>query len=533
MTDFWRQPIRGYPTPFDPWAFPGDSTFHPETAERVCAWWEKNLTLKDGKFEGKPFILLPWQRQMIGHLFGWKRPDGTRRFRRLFLYVPKKNGKTETGAGIGLILLCADGEAGAEVYSCASDTDQAKIVFDAAGKMVENNAGLSKKVHIYKGYKALEYAPRKSYWKVLSSRADSKHGPNVHGLLIDELHTQRDNELISTLEAGTISRAQPLVAIMTTAAHTGDSPCNRELERARGVRDGQIKDPAYMPVIFDGQADYEADPSCWKDPAFWEKVNPSFGVTVQPDYFAGEVLRCETEPSHAEVVKRLHLNIQTDAVSQWLDGEAWAECGATGIECDGVCYAALDLASRTDLTALAMYWPETHSLKVECFVPEETANKRAEYVLWAREGLLTITPGHTTDYRFIRERLRTLAADHELAACGYDPWNATHLVTELSEEDGLNMIEFRQGFITMNAPSKDFEALVVSRVLRHENSPVLNWMAGNAAIKTDPAGNIKVVKPTVNSGRKVDGIIAAIMATGMAASGIESESGGEPEIITI
>jgi len=530
MAKPWSKPIRGFPVCFDPWANPGDCTFDRKVAQRVVRYWEDTFTLKDGKFEGKPFTLQPWQKQIVGHLFGWKRPDGSRRFRTLFLYVPKKNGKTQFGAGLGLVLLMADGEPGAQVYSCASDTEQAKIVFDAAAKMVEHNRGLTQKVRVYKGYKALEYTHCKSYWKVLSGRADSKHGPNVHGLLIDELHTQRNDELVETLEAGTVAREQPLVIKMTTAGHIGDTPCNRELEYARGVLSGDIDDPYYMPVVFDGQKADKDDPSVWQTPAFWRQVNPSFGVTIQGDFYDREVKKCSVAPSHVNAFKRLHLNIQTDSVSSWLDADAWQDC-AKDAPAEGPCFGAIDLASTTDISALALYWPASHRLDVRMWVPQECVQRRAEYLLWHQAGWLQSTPGATTDYSFIRSEIAGLCGVHEVQQVAYDPWNATHLVTELADEDGMEMVEFRQGYISMNMPSKEFERLVIARELRHTNNPVLNWMAQNVAVKTDPSGNIRPVKPERNSTKKVDGIVAAVMAVGLSMNADTDAVPGECVIV--
>lgn len=533
MNEFWKQPIRGFPKTYDPWRDAGDCTFDEATAERVVAYWEKNFTLKDGKFEGQPFVLLPWQKQIVGHLFGWKRADGTRRYRQLFLYIPKKNGKTEFGAGLGLVLLCADGEAGAEVYSCASDTTQAKIVFDAAQKMLEHNRRLGRQVEVFRGYKAFKYSARGAYWKVLSSRADSKHGPNVHGLLIDELHTQRDNELVSTLEAGTISRAQPMVVKMTTAGHTGDTPCNRELDYARGVRDGEIKDPYYLPVIFDGQDADKENSEIWKEEAFWPLVNPSFGVTVQPDYFHREIRKCEVQPSHSEVVKRLHLNIQTDTLSQWLDYEKWKACAVRDPRETGPCYAGLDLSSRTDIGAVELFFTETGYLTSRFYIPKATAESRAEYVLWKNVANIHITEGETIDYRYIRKDINAIAKQYDLQGVAYDPWNATHLVTELADEDEIKMVEFRQGFKTMNNPAKEFERMVIALDICHDNNPVMNWMVRNCAIKTDPHGCIAPVKPGRESPLKVDGVVAAVMATGLAASMKPDESHDSPLVVVL
>lgn len=542
MTDFWRQPIRGYPVPFDPWANPGGCEFHEDVAERVCAYWEATFTLRQGKFEGKPFVLLDWQRQLVGHLFAWKRPWdkspeyslGTRRFRELFLYICKKAGKTELGAALGLMLLQADGEAGPEVYCCASSTEQAKLVYDAARDMMKYSKTLSRKL---KGlYKAIKCESNSGYWRVLSSAAKTKDGPNVHGLLIDELHTFSDDELMDTLEAGTALRAQPLIIKTTTAAHSGESPCNRALDYARSVRDGRIEDPYYMPVIFDGQADYDADPEVWKDPKFWARVNPSLGVTVQPEYYEAEVRKCAALPSRANRVKRLHLNIQTDTVNTWLDTTHWAACAAPDPADPcwrvGPCYGGLDLASVTDIAALALYWPETLFLDVLLWVPSATVDTRAEYLIYHEAGCIMRTQGATIDYAFIRAEANRVHDEFDLQMIAYDRYNASHIVTEIADDDGIAMVEFRQGFLSMNAPSKEFERLITAEELCHCDNPCLNWMAGNAVVQTDPADNIKPVKPKRGSTKKVDGIIAAVMAVGLAMAGPTEET-AQPFVVSI
>jgi phage terminase large subunit-like protein len=529
---FWKQPIAGHPRPYDPWRDAGECTFDEARAERVTKYWESTFTLKDGAFEGRPFKLLDWQKQMIGHLFGWQRPDGTRRFRKAFLYIPKKNGKTQLGAGIGLLLFHADGEDGAEVYSAASESGQSKIIWDAAARMIDKDDKLSRAIDVFKGYRAFHYQPRNAYWKVLSARADSKHGPNVHGLLIDELHTLKDAELVETLEAGMISRRQPMEVIMTTAGATGETLCNRELRYAEGVRDGEIPDRYYLPVIFNGQEDYDQDSECWKSPEFWAKVNPSLGVTIQKDWFEAEVNKCEVDQSHAPAVKRLHLNIQTDAATQWLSSQDWAACGGE-IEPEGVCYGGMDLASTNDLTAFALYWPATNSVRVEIYCPENTAASRAEYQLWKEASeRFHVTPGRRTDYAYMREDIRKLSEKYDLRMIGYDRWNADQLVQQLANEDEHIMVEVGQGYRSMNLPSKELERLLLGHELQHENDPVLNWMAGNVHIKEDPTQSIKPVKESRNSREKIDGIIAMIVAMAVANGDLDDEpEEGMPVIV--
>jgi len=529
----WHRPIPGYPEPFDPWANCGDCTFHPETARWVINYWQSTFTLKDGDFDGKPFILEDWQWPIIGHLFGWKRPDGSRRFRKCFIYLPKKNGKTEMGAGIGLLMLDVDNEMQAEVFSCASDTDQARIVFSAADLMVERSKKLRDRIMVRKSTRRMLCTRNGGSWKVLSSKAETKHGPNVHLLLIDELHTQKDNELITTLEAGTVSRRQPLVVAMTTSDHPGESPCNLELMYAKRVLSGETKDISYLPVIYDGQPDYEKDKECWKSMDFLKKVNPNFGISVQEAYLQTEINKCEVDPTHEEWVKRLHANIQTNRVTRWLDPVDWQLCGENDTEHDGPCFGGLDLGSSDDLTALALYWPKTQSCKVWHFVPQETYDAKAEYILWkSQKAMLTVTAGRVLDQGLVREMVNTLKDQYDIQCVGYDRWNATGLITDLADEDGVTMVEMGQGYQSLSMPTNEFGKLVKSHQLCHDNDPVLNWEAGNVTIQAGPAGAIKPVKPKPWSPLKVDGMQALIIAYAMSLTQ-ETEEDQECAIVLI
>ena len=522
----WAQPVPGYPLAFDPWANPADCLFHEDVAERVCHYWETHFTLKDGKFDGQPFILADWERPIIGHVFAWKRPDGTRRFRNVFIYVPKKSGKSELGAGICLIMLDADGEKQAEVFSCASDTDQGRIVFDAGKLMVERNEKLRARIRVRASTRRMLAMRTGGIWRVLSSRVESKHGPNVHCLVIDELHTQKDGELVGTLEAGTVSRRQPLIVKLTTADHAGESPCNKELDYARRVLRGETPDAYYFPVVYDGQSDYEADPNCWKDPEWWGKVNPGLGVSVRRDFLRSEVAKSADDPAREERVKRLHFNIQTSRLQRWLAQDDWDACGQNDVRTEGPCYGGLDLGSTDDLTALVLHWPETDSIRAWHFVPEDTYNQREEYKLWKEHGAaLDVTPGRTFDDAYVEAKILALKEQHDIHGIGYDRWNATDLVRRLEDKHGVPMIEMGQGYQSMSMPSQEFFKDVKSHRLAHDNDPVLNWEAGNVEIMVGPSGAIKPVKAKPWSPKKVDGIIAAVIAKAQSLAEHEEEPG--------
>ena len=517
----WKEDLNGY----DPWKNPGNCTFDVEVARRVVKFFPTHFKHYKGEWAGKPFELLKWQKKYIGHLFGWKRHDGTRRYRTSLLYIPKKNGKTQLGAGIALLMLIADNEAGAEVYSAAGDSEQAKICFDAASAMVDQNRLLKKNIKVMHGYKAMKFEATQSYWKVLSAEARTKHGPNVHCLIIDELHVQRNTNLIETLSAGVIQRRQPLIIYMTTADHAGPSPCNDEYDYAKKVKNGIINDPEYLPLIY--EADDETDD--WTSKDVWEKANPNLGITLPISYFRSLVNKAKERPTELNKFKRLHLNIQTKTEKRWLDMKDWDVSGNKLNPDDLIgkeCYAGLDLSSTTDISAFVLYFPEHHACLCRFWVPKQTAEKRLEYDLWSNDDYIEITDGNVIDYQFIRAEINRLSKIYQIKDIAYDPWNASQIAIQLADTDGLPMIEFRQGSLSLNEPSKEFEKLVLEKKLIHFGNPVLRWMASNVAIKEDASGNIRPVKPAKESRLKIDGIVSLVMAIGLS---IGRESEKEPE----
>ena len=466
----------------------------------------------EGKKAGQPFMLEPWQMAGIGAMFGWKRSDGTRRYREAFWYVPRKNGKTPMSAAIMLCVLFCDHEPGAQLYSAAADREQAALMYRHASQMVARNEILDSRVKIYKSFKSMEKQDEGAIFKALSAEADTKHGLNVHFVNVDELHAHPNGELTDVLTTGTASRAQPLTVYTTTADFSRPSPCNQKLQYARSIMDGKIKDHSFLPIVY--EATLQDD---WKSEEVWRKANPNLGVSVNLDYLKRECLRAQDEPSYENTFKRLHLNIVTEQAERWLPVDRWDLCNADPGPMEGrqvVC--GLDLATTTDIAAAVFTAERDDFVDVWCkfWIPRDSAERRERksrvpYLTWANQGYITLTPGEVIDYRIIRRDLNAISGIKEVA---FDPWNATQLANELAEEDGFSMVEFRQGYKSMSEPSKNLEKLVTSKRLRHGSNPVLDWMARNVAIETDPAGNIKPSKK--HSTEKIDGIVALVMSIG-------------------
>jgi len=509
----WRKLFRTIPG-YDPIKTAGACTFDAEAADRVCKFFEECLTHTKGELAGQPLRLEGWEQAIVGCVFGWKRPDGTRRYREVFVFVPRKNGKTTFAAGLVNYMLFCDGEPGAEIYCAAADRDQASLVYGQAKEMVLHEPVLDRIAKIMATSKTVLWEAQNSFYRAISAEANTKHGYNVHAAVIDELHAQPNRELVDVLMTATGSRRQPLVLHITTSDYDRPSICNEKLDYAEKVRDGIFEDPSFLPAIWAASVDDD-----WTDPAVWAMCNPNLGVSLDEEYLRRECRRAQEVPAFENTFKRLHLNIKTEQAMRWLPMEAWDACACDLDESSLIgkkCYAGLDLSTTTDLTALALYFPDECAVLPFFWVPEDSAHERERrdrvpYETWARQGLITLTPGNVVDYGFVIQQFETLAGRFKILETAYDPWNATQTALDLQAK-GHTMIEFRQGFVSMNEPSKRLETMIVGHTLRHSGHAVLRWNAANVSVLTDPAGNLKPTKE--KSTGKIDGIVALIMALG-------------------
>lgn len=485
-------------------------------AQRAVDFFYLFLKHIKGEFAGHPFKLLDWQEsKIIRPLFGWKRADGTRKYRRCYVEIPRKSGKSTLCAGIGLYLTFADNEPGSEVYSAASDRDQAAIVFDVAKEMVFNDEKLRGMAQVFR--RSIVVSKTSSFYKVLSADAFSKHGLNAHGIIFDELHAQPNRELWDVLTTSTGARRQPIIIAITTAGFDRHSICWEMHDYATKVRDKIIDDPEFLQVIY--AAPMESD---WREESTWVAANPGIGITVKRDYLAAECKRAIETPGYQNTFRRLHLNQWVEQETRWLDMVSWDENGGkfTEEELEGrSCFAGLDLSTTTDITALILLFPPAGDdlkwrLLCRFWVPAEGIVKRAErdrvpYDVWQRQGFIEATEGNVVDYDVIRERVKQLAERFRIIEIAYDRWNSSQLITQL-QNDGAQVVPIGQGYVSLSAPTKEMEKLILGRLLAHGDNPVLKWMASNVATEQDAAGNIKPSKK--KSTERIDGIVAVVMA---------------------
>lgn len=490
--------------------------FDRDAASRVVFFFESFLRHSKGRFAGQPFTLLDWQKyELLMPLFGWKRPDGTRRFRTAYIQIPKKNGKSALCSGISLYLLVGDGEAGAEVYSAAADRDQAAIVFNESMAMVRQSKPLAGCLRVIASRKTIHFAKTNSVYRCLSADVPTKEGLNIHGLIFDELHAQKTRALWDTLRYGGAARDQPLLISITTAGFDRQSICYEQYEYARKVLRGDVEDLSFFPLIY--EADTERDKL--DDPAVWRRANPSMGATIREETFADEYREAVEKPSSYSSFLRYRLNVWTQSETQWIDIARWDACARRRgwKRLPGrPCYCGLDLASVSDIAAFAAVFDVDGVLHVltRFWAPKENMHRRTRkdhvpYESWARSKLLTATEGDVIDYNRIESDIKAFAELYEVREIAYDRWNAQQIVTNL-QDHGLTMVPMGQGFASMSGPMKELEARILSRRVAHDGNKVLRWMVGNVQAERDAADNVKPSK--AKSREKIDGVVALVMA---------------------
>lgn len=483
-------------------------------ANRVVRFFENRLVHVEGEKAGQPFILETWQKKLLRRAFGWKnRADGTRKYRTVYLEVPRKNGKSALASGVGLYLMYGDKEPGARVVSAAAEREQAAIVFDVARKMVEASPKLQEELRVFKS--TIVYYKLGTNYKVISAEAYSKHGKNLHGIIFDELHAQPNRDLYDVLKTSTGARRQPMEWYLTTAGYDKNSICWEVHDYAEKNNQGIINDESFLGVIYAAGVNDD-----WTKEETWRKANPNLGVSKKLDYMARECERAQRIPGYENTFKRLELNIWTEQDSRWLPIDVWDQNNLP-IEMkelvDQECFGGLDLSTTTDITALELVFPfvgDDYKILSFFWIPEENAKKRAEmdrvpYPDWIRQQFINSTPGNSIDYDYIRKFINDLAKTYRIREIQYDKWNATQITQQL-EGDGLEMIPMTQGFSTLSAPSKELERLVTAKKLRHGGHPVLRWMAKNVAIIQNGDGQIRPSKK--KSKERIDGIVALVMA---------------------
>ena len=499
-----------------------------EESEKAQGFYADVLKLNGGGFEGKPFELLPWQKFVVGSLFGWQGVDGYRRFRVAYVETAKGSGKSPLAAGIGMKGLVADNEPRAEVYSAATKKDQAMILFRDAVAMVDQSPELSKRLtKSGTGERCwnLAYMAKGAFFRPISSD-DGQSGPRPHIGLIDELHEHKTNTVVEMMRAGTKSRSQALIFMITNAGHSRMGPCWSYHEYGAKVAAGELEDDAFFPFVcgLDELDDPFSDESCWP------KANPSLQDADLPGmkYIREQVVESKGMPSKEAIVRRLNFCQWTDAESPWISGEVWrgAQREFDWQDLRGRrAVAGLDLSSTTDLTALVfLVEPETDGepwhIVPFCWLPEVELERKAEtdrvpYTRWKAEGLLETTPGRAISKRYVLQRLSGLCDFFDVLMVGYDRWRIEDLKS-LADSEGITLPEMKavgQGYRDFSPALETFERMLLNGELAHNGHKVMDWCMRNAVTEQDAAENRKLSKDKATG--RIDLAVAAVMAAGL------------------
>lgn len=503
--------------------------FDKKAGAKIIAFFCTFLKFSKGRWAGQPFVPQPWQCFLLWCLFGWKKADGTRRFRRAYIQVARKNGKSELMAGICLYMMHAEGEHGAEVYSVATKRDQAQIIFKAAKEMLKKSPTLLKYLKPWKHQ--IEGIKLGGVMLALGSDADTLDGLGPSFVAVDEYHAHKNDLVYDVMWSAMGARDNPLLVIITTAGLNLTYPCYAMERDCKGVLEGRFEDDGLFISIFQlDEADTLSEDIvvdgkkitrfAWRNENLYIKANPNLGVSVKiTDLVADADVAVRRLTKRREFLTK-KCNIWYNAPDTWIKAEYWnaAYEPVPDSELEELdAYLGMDLAQSQDFcgVSLAIPYKDTVVIKNWCFIPEETVLERVSSGLssledWIEKGYVIATEGNATDYAVIEDKIKELARIYKVNGIFYDPYNATQLVNRLSEDGFDNVFAVTQTPIHLGEASKEFEMGILKRTINHLRNPVLGWMANNVVVKSYPSGIFMVNK--IKSFDKIDGISSSIMA---------------------
>ena len=486
--------------------------FDENRANRICLFIE-GLTHIKGKWAGTQIKLEDWQCFVLCVPFGWVDEEGLRRFRTTYCEVPRKNAKSTLTSGVGLYMLAADGEGGAECFAAANSRDQAKLVWQDAWRMAKNSKWLQgPRYGVQVTAKSIYVENTASMFQPLSAEGNNLDGLNVHFAALDEVHSHKTRTVFDVLETGTGARTQSMLWLITTAGTNLAGICYEQREYLTKILDQVAVDDTYFGVIYTID-----DGDDWADPAIQAKANPNWGVSVFPDDVARLCRKAQEMASAQNNFLTKRMNVWASADSAWMNMTKWHACADPTLDINDFagqrCKLSLDLASKIDIAAKAyVFERDGHYYYFgEYYLPEDTieSDANAAYRGWLINGHLTETFGAVIDHNEIKEGVIEDHSRYVVDEVCFDPWNATMLSSALSDE-GCTMVEIRATVQNFSEPMKWLEAIVLSGHFHHNGCPVMTWMVSNVVAHTDKKDNIYPNKSRPQN--KIDGVVALLMA---------------------
>lgn len=501
---------------------PGDDwpwVFNPQAASLPCEFIELLPHIK-GKWarDRRLLELDPWQAFILTTVYGWvNRYTGQRRFREVYIEVPRKNGKSSLSSGVALFMLAADGEQGAEVYSAATTRDQARIVFDDAKAMAERTPDLRTYLGVAILQHSITVAHTASKFTPLAAEGSTLDGLNVHFAVIDELHAHKTRAVYDVIDTARGAREQSLLWSITTAGTDRSGICYERRTHITKVLDRVIDDPAMFGIIY--SIDDQDDPF---KPESWAKANPNWGVSVLKEDMEAAARKAEAMPSALNNFLTKRLNVWVSGESPWMDMRAWDRCGDTNMQLSDFagerCWMGLDLAQKKDFAALCLVfergsvWHVCTRLYLNELAVQESGN--AHLSGWARAGYVQVTDGDITDFDVVAEDMRNYCRTFDVQEIAFDPALSMYFASKLIEE-GLPLVEITQRALFFTPPLIQVENLVLEKKLKFDGNPVMTWMVSNLVVKVSKFNELRA--PTKERPEnKIDGPMAMLMALGRA-----------------
>lgn len=488
-----------------------DYVFREDKVEAVINF---GLDLKHttGRHAGRPFKVEPFQAFVIANIFGfYRKDDGTRLTKSVYLELARKNGKSALMAYLALWALIADGEMSAEVDFAANSKEQAKILFKLCRNFSRSLDPQSRYLTVYRDKILFDHTL--SEINVFSSNDAALDGYNSSMYCLDEFHSAPDQSLLDVLASSQGMRENPLGMIITTAGFNKLGPCFEYRTMCVEVLKGLKRDDSLFPLIYCLD---EGDD--WKDENVWVKANPNLGVTVRMSYLQEQVQKAMNSPSSEVGVKTKNLNMWCDASDVWIPDhyilDASQDLSIADFEGED-CWVGVDLAATSDLTAVAFMFvrDDTPYFFVHYYLPQAALHEKRlalRYSEWKRAGALTVTPGNVTDYDYITNDIMDVSKKANIVSVAYDTWNAISWAVQM-EEHGMPLEPFSQALGNFNRPTREMERLLLSHKVKIDNNVITRHCFRNVTLARDRNGNIKPSKGG-NEEQKVDGVIAMLQA---------------------
>jgi phage terminase large subunit-like protein len=484
-----------------------------------------------GKWEKPTIVLAPWQKFILGMVFGWVDAHQHRRFKTVYIEVARKNAKSTLCSAIALYVLACDDENGPDCYTAATTREQARIVFNDAKRMAEMSPEFRVQFGIDTSAHAVFRESTGGSLRSVSAEGSTLDGLNVHLAIIDELHAHKSRKVWDVLETATAARTQPLMFAITTAGSNRTGICYEQRDYVRKVLAGVVTDDEYFGMIFAvDDSDLDDRDKLLSDPAIWAKANPNLNVSVRVGDLERKARKARQQASAQNNFLTKHLNVWVNADTAWLPIQAWDKCADESLLIEDFagqeCVMGLDLASKRDIMAQVYTFQRVIDGQKHLYIfgdyylPQDAVEEslNSQYEGWEIEGRLIVSPGSTNDFALLEERIKFAVNTYQMRDIPYDPSQATQLSTRMADEN-ITMSEVTQSVANFSEPMKEIEAMVYDGRLHHNGCPIMSWAVSNVVCHVNAKDQIYPRKETADN--KIDPVVALIMAVRKWIDGVE------------